>query len=238
MEALRHLANRSDPAVVDELRARVNYTNVDRASDVENHQTILYHCIEANNMASVKFLVDVCMADINVQDKNGQTPLMYALPCGNSEIALFLARHPRLSVGVKANDGWTALANACFYDEEEVFLALLDRTPTVEAVSDTDKKVWTYVAGFFSKSTIEKFIDKSPFHSIHEAARWHCPVGFVLHHQKSMEVVEWFCNKTPKATLEKEAYNVLQRFSDDDREKLVGYLTEERGVDFKFFVHK
>lgn len=238
MEALRALASRSDLAVVDELRARVNYTNVDRASDVETHQTILFHCIEANNMASVKFLVDVCMADINVQNASGHTPLMFSLLSEAPEIALYLARHPRLSVGVKDNDGWTALTNACFYNEEAVFLALLDRIPRVEAVSEVDKIMWKYVAGFFSKSTIEKFIDKSSFHSIHEAARWHCPMKYVLRHQKSMEVVKWFCDKTPKATLEREAYNVLQRFNHDTREQLVGYLTEERGVDFKFFVHK
>jgi hypothetical protein len=62
-----------------------------------------------SNIEAVKYLLDNKLIDINIQDEDGTTPLMYASYWNKIEIVKLLLNHPDINIFLKDDDGKTAL---------------------------------------------------------------------------------------------------------------------------------
>jgi ankyrin repeat protein len=63
-----------------------------------------------------RYLIETKGCDVNVQDKNGNTPLIYALRCfqrGNITVLTYLLSHKDVNVNIKTSFGYTLLHDAC-----------------------------------------------------------------------------------------------------------------------------
>eukprot|EP00525_Craspedostauros_australis_P000768 CAMPEP_0198111984 /NCGR_PEP_ID=MMETSP1442-20131203/3898_1 /TAXON_ID= /ORGANISM="Craspedostauros australis, Strain CCMP3328" /LENGTH=138 /DNA_ID=CAMNT_0043768607 /DNA_START=219 /DNA_END=632 /DNA_ORIENTATION=+ len=61
----------------------------------------------------VKYLIELCEANINCKGKNGWTPLHWACSKGHLDCVKYLIESCEANINCKDNRGWTPLHRAC-----------------------------------------------------------------------------------------------------------------------------
>lgn len=107
MNVLLYAAEKGNASVIEIALEK----GIDINDQDESGQTALYHAVKANQIESVKLILQQPAIDINKTDKKGVTPLMIAVKEGNLEIiqTLLVAN---VDVRIKDSQGWTALKYA------------------------------------------------------------------------------------------------------------------------------
>lgn len=91
-----------------------------------NHgQAALHSAARDNNEYLTKFLLSVPDININVQDKQGNTPLMIAICWAHTNIIELLLKDPKIDVNIQSQTGTTALILAAERDYRDAVKLLL-----------------------------------------------------------------------------------------------------------------
>jgi ankyrin repeat protein len=96
----------------------LNDQNIKRI-DPENGQTILHnycHYINTTPLQVYQYLIETKGCDVNAQDNNKDTPLIYSLCCfqhGDITVLTYLLSQKGVNVNIKSNSGYTLLHDAC-----------------------------------------------------------------------------------------------------------------------------
>jgi len=99
----------------------------------------LVSAIKAGNLPSVKKIIENKHFYINIRDKDGWTPIMYAAMYGHNDIAQALIDR-KADIDEKDWLGWTPLMLAEYFGKNETALLLIEKGADVNARS---KAGWT-----------------------------------------------------------------------------------------------
>jgi ankyrin repeat protein len=65
-------------------------------------------------------------ANVNIQDRRGWTPLMYAIMCRQQKIVALLLKESNIDIGIKNNDGENALHIASRFSSSKILKKILE----------------------------------------------------------------------------------------------------------------
>lgn len=109
------------------------------------------------------------ISDIDLQDGNGLTKLMYAIRLLDTKLAIYLI-DKGADVNIKDTNGWTALNYAISYDNEVLFKKLIDLNADLGAANSRNCKWYTtfleVITSPFEPYKIAVFIIKSHVNNI------------------------------------------------------------------------
>jgi hypothetical protein len=121
-----------------------------------------FMCITSNLTASVLDFIEQGY-DINTQDKDGNTALMWVSRVGNKDMAEILLQQPNINVNIQDNIGDTALLHATGYKRYDI-VELLLKHPKIDVNihNDNYNTALIYSAHFGSDKKILKLFLKCP----------------------------------------------------------------------------
>ena len=96
----------------------------------------IFALIRANNTQEVKKLISQEGFDINIQDANGNTPLMHAILKRNQQMVQLIIE-AKANVNIKNKDGLTALIFALTNRNDRIFNMIIESGADIE-IKDND----------------------------------------------------------------------------------------------------
>ena len=97
-----------------------------------SYQEDFFKACERGNLEKVKFLVAKKEININLKDKYGLAPLIYASRGGHNDVVNFLIESDDIDIEVKDKYGKTCLSHISSYDYPETVKFLLKKGANVE----------------------------------------------------------------------------------------------------------
>ncbi len=102
-----------------------------------------------NRYPDLQFIEDILAyspVDVNVQDDEGRTALMFAARWGNEKPVELLLKHPGIKVNMQDEGGWTALMLAAFWEHKKCVELLLNHPKIDVNVRNNDgRTAWAYM---------------------------------------------------------------------------------------------
>ena len=99
--------------------------------------------------------------DINIENNNGWTALMYASRYGHHQVVeLLLSKDP--DINIQDNDGWTALMDASCYGHHQVVELLLSKDPDINIQDNDGITALMFASANGHHQVVELLLSKDP----------------------------------------------------------------------------
>lgn len=125
--------------------------------DTTSAQAQLFEAIEKGNLSDVSNAIKNG-ANINEQDKNGNTPLNKASQNGHLEIVKFLIKYGA-DVNKSGNDGWTPLHGASHNGHLEIVKFLVKNGADINRKTTISERTPSYIAKFQQHQEIADYLE-------------------------------------------------------------------------------
>jgi ankyrin repeat protein len=128
----------------------IKYNQYIKENNKSNHDWFNYR----NDSSIIKKLINNGY-DINIQDNNGNTLLMYSIINKNDDVFNLLISQPDIDVNIQNNYKWSALKYAAFHGNYYVIEELLKRPDIDITLKDLNNN--TFIYNMRNKEILKKY---------------------------------------------------------------------------------
>ena len=121
-----------------------------------DHYMIFHNAAQNGNTDVVRFIVEHNLIDVNIPDREGNTPLHYAAKDGHVECIHALVANKYIDVKIQNSNGRTPLHHAAVYSSTGCLKALLSHNEIDVNKQDTSRDTALFLVLFYGRSECVK----------------------------------------------------------------------------------
>jgi len=150
-------ATNGDLPTIKLWRQQNPHASIDMARNSRNCNALHVAC-QHGRLEVVKYLVESCQANVNLQNRDTWTPLHLACQCGSLEIVKYLIALPQVNANLQDNSRYTALHHACSCNNLELVKCLVESRKVDITIENNQQKTPFQHARYHGYSQVSTYV--------------------------------------------------------------------------------